>query len=74
MTTIINTPPAGESSDSGIGLFLGIILAFLLVVLFFVYILPTFRTDIRTTPETNNIDVNVTVPENEVGFTPTVKP
>ncbi len=64
MTTIINTPPTTnvthENADSGLGVLLGVIIGIIAIVLFFVYAFPQAR--INTTPETNNVDFNVTVP------------
>lgn len=63
MTTIINTPPQAEdSSDSGLGIVLGVIVALILIFLFFVYVLPTLRSD--TTVKSDNLDINVTLPAN----------
>ncbi|MDQ5957975.1 MAG: hypothetical protein QG665_316 [Patescibacteria group bacterium] len=72
MTTIINTPPTGDSADSGMGLVLGIVLALILVVLFFVHALPALRDN--TPPKTDNIDINVQVPADETTPIPEVKP
>lgn len=58
MTTIINTPPSGENSDSGFGLVLGIIIAIVLVGLFFVYGFPAIR---QSNNQPNNTDI-ITVP------------
>jgi len=60
MTTIVNTPPSGESSDSGLGIILGVIVALILVALFFVYVFPTLRPN--PVPQSGNIDVNVKLP------------
>ncbi len=63
MATIINTPPSGDSSDSGAGIVLGVIVALVLITLFLVYVLPTFRSapsQSQSTP--NGINVNVTLP------------
>lgn len=61
MTTIINTPPAVESSDSGLGIVFGVILAILIVVLFLVYGLPMIRNS--NPPAANGgINVNVQLP------------
>lgn len=57
MTTIVNTPPRGDSSDSGLGLILGVIIAIGLVVLFIVYGLPAIRQS--QTPASTNI---ITIP------------
>ncbi|OHA58097.1 MAG: hypothetical protein A2571_03595 [Candidatus Vogelbacteria bacterium RIFOXYD1_FULL_44_32] len=72
MTTIINTPPTGESADSGAGLVLGILLALILVILFFVYALPALRDN--TPPKADNIDINVQVPADETAPIPEVTP
>lgn len=57
MTTIINTPPSGENSDSGLGLVLGIIIAIGLVALFIIYGLPALRQS--QTPSNTNV---ITIP------------
>lgn len=59
MTTIINTPPSGESSDSGLGLILGIIIAIGLVALFLIYGLPALRQSNNQPSNTNVITVPV---------------
>lgn len=69
MTTVINTPPSAESSDSGLGLVLGVILALILVALFFVYGLPAIRNN-NAVPQNGNIDVNITVPASETTPSP----
>jgi hypothetical protein len=66
MTTIINTPPSGESSDSVLGVVIGVIAILILIAIFFVYILPAMNTN--AAPKTNSIDVNVKLPAN--GTTP----
>ncbi len=71
MTTIINTPPAVESSDSGAGIILGVIIALIVVVLFFVYGLPAIRGS--TTPTSANLDVNVTLPASPSTVTTPIK-
>lgn len=73
MTTIINTPPAGESADSGISLILGIIIALILVALFFVYGLPAIRAN-SVAPKANDVNVNVQLPPVTTAPTPDVKP
>ncbi len=64
MTTIINTPPSGESSNSGLGIVVGVLVIAVLAALFFIYILPKIGTD-NTAPEDNTINVNVELPTNE---------
>ena len=68
MTTIINTPPSQyqESSDSGVGMIIGIITLVILVGLFFVYILPIIQTKmVAQNDEKNNIDLTITIPKDE---------
>lgn len=72
MTTIINTPPAQESSDSGVGIVLGVVLGLVLIVLFFVYVFPTLRGNSAEVPKKESIDVQITVPSSDT--TPTPKP
>ncbi len=65
MATIINTPPSGNtSSDSGLGLVLGIIVAIVLIVLFFAYALPAIRNSQtnNTQPQPGGANINVTLP------------
>ena len=64
MATIVNNPPAAESSSNGMGFILGAIMLIVFVVLFFIYILPFLRGSLNTTqtPQVNvpdKIDVNV---------------
>jgi hypothetical protein len=73
MTTIINTPPAGESADSGLGLVLGIILALIFIALFFVYGLPAIQAN-NAQPEASNINVDVQLPEVTMDSAPVVTP
>lgn len=61
MTTIINTPPTKESSDSGLGVILGIIVALIIVALFFFYGLPAIRGS-SAAPEADSVNVNVQLP------------
>ncbi len=59
MATIINTPN-GTSEDSGLGLILGVLLALVLIFLFFIYGLPALRGggDNSVDRETNiNVDI-----------------
>lgn len=57
MTTVINTPPAQGSSDSGVGIVLGVIVGLLLVTLFFVYVLPALRG--ADTQKDDSVDINL---------------
>jgi hypothetical protein len=66
MPTIINNP-SGES-DSGLGMVLGVIIALILIALFFVYGLPALRN--ASTPQsggTTNIQVEVPTPSVNTG-------
>ena len=65
MTTIINTPPSGSNSDSGLGLILGVLIAIALVALFFVYGLPAIRKS-QTPNNTTNI-ITIPVPTGASG-------
>ncbi len=60
MTTIINTPPAGEGSDSGSGIVLGVIVGIILVALFIIYGLPAIRDN--NANDSNDTVINVTLP------------
>lgn len=62
MTTVINTPPSGNNSDSGSGIILGVIVALILVTLFFIYVLPVLRTNMNTAPKNDSMNINVTLP------------
>lgn len=73
MTTIVNTPPVGESVDSGLSLILGIIVALILVVLFFVYGLPAIQTN-SAVPKANDVNVNVQLPPVTTAPVPAVNP
>ncbi len=72
MTTIINTPPSvSESTDSGVGLVLGVIIAIVFIAIFFVYALPEIRSvDTTTVPKTENVNVNIKLPARDVTLTP----
>ena len=61
MATVINNP-GGESSDSGMGIIVGVIIAIVLIALFFISALPALRN--REAPAGNQpgINVNVTAP------------
>ncbi|TAK57759.1 hypothetical protein EPO17_01170 [Patescibacteria group bacterium] len=61
MTTIINTPPPREDMDSGVGIIIGVLVAIVLIVLFFVYALPAIQNNQAQKPD-NTIDVNIKVP------------
>ncbi len=63
MTTIINTPPHGKDSDSGVAIVIGVFVALILVVLFFIYFLPSIQEN--TTDNKDSIDVNIKLPTKE---------
>jgi hypothetical protein len=63
--TIINNPDTGHDSGGGAGIFLGVILAIILIALFFIYALPALLdrggggTDTNiNVPERVEVDVN----------------
>lgn len=61
MTTIINTPPAGDNSGSGSGLIIGAIVAIVIITIFFVYGLPAIRSALA--PQGGSIDINLKLPQ-----------
>ena len=69
MTTIVNTPPSGDSSDSGLGLILGVIIAIALIALFFVYGFPVLRQSNNQPNGTNIITIPVPGPTGATGAT-----
>lgn len=56
MTTIINTP--GNTEDSGIAIIIGVLVAIIVITLFFLYGLPAIR---GTSPQSSNstVDINI---------------
>ena len=66
MTTIINTPGGGTSTDSGsdsaMGVVLGVILAIVLIALFVIYGLPYLRRGGAAPAGGSNNTINVQVP------------
>ena len=69
MTTIINTPPQpAERSESGAGIVLGVIVALVLVAIFFIFVLPALRGSYAapssgyTAPTGGNVNVNLQAP------------
>lgn len=69
MTTIVNTPSSGESSDSGLGLILGAVMAIALITLFFIYGLPALRQNNNQSGSTNTIVVPIVGPAGATGAT-----
>ncbi len=69
MTTVINTPSSGQSSDSGLGLIVGVIIALALVALFFFYGLPAIRNNSNNPGNTNVITVPLPGPTGATGAT-----
>jgi hypothetical protein len=64
MATVINNP--GESESSGVGLIIGVIVAIILIALFFIYALPAMRGS-NQAPANPNIDLDVSLPGNSGG-------
>ncbi len=65
-TTIVNAPPANNSSDNGIGLLIGIIVLIIVGGLLFYYGLPYVQQMTSGGIQVNvpkNIDVNVNQPK-----------
>ncbi len=67
MATIINNP--GDSrpvveDGSGVGVVVGLIIAVILVILFFLFAWPAIQGNTAATPSTSNpgVNVNVTLP------------
>ncbi len=60
MATIVNTPGNTES-NSGVGMVMGVLLAIVIIALFFVYALPAMRGANRGTTVNvpDKLDVNV---------------
>jgi hypothetical protein len=58
MATVINNP-SGNSDNSGTGVIIGVIVAIILIILFFVYGLPALRGGASPS---NSLDVNVDLP------------
>lgn len=61
MTTVVNTPGSSNSSDSSVGMVLGLIVLLVVLGLFFVYALPAIRGSAPAQPN-GAIDVNVKLP------------
>ena len=76
MATIINNPAGGgeNSSDSGLGFILGIVIAIILIILFFVYGLPYLRRSQGPAPTISSTNINLTVPTPKEGGNNTTTP
>ncbi|MFA6520372.1 MAG: hypothetical protein WCT44_02060 [Candidatus Paceibacterota bacterium] len=59
MSTVINNPGGTSGDSSGVGIIVGVILAILVIFLFFRFGLPAMRND---TPQNGSIDVNLKLP------------
>lgn len=60
MTTIINTPGTNDNGSSG--LIAGIIIAVVIIALFFLYGLPAIRQNSAPAPKDPGINIDVTIP------------
>jgi len=61
MATVVNNP-GNDNSGNALGLMLGVIFILVIAVLFFMYVVPTFRQSGGGAPQVNvpgKIDVNV---------------
>jgi hypothetical protein len=68
MKTVVNNPGGGTSSESsGVGLILGVIVAIVLIGLFFVYGLPALQGTPSPAAQTGGTNVNVTLPNTGTG-------
>lgn len=66
MATIVNTP-SGSHEDSGMGLIVGVIVAILVVLLFFVYGLPALRGTPAANDNGTSASINVDLPSGGAG-------
>ncbi len=73
MTTIVNTPPSNDNGDSGLGIILGVILTLVVITLFFVYVLPTLRSN-TANPRIDTVNIDVKLPTPAPGSTSTPTP
>ncbi len=78
MATIINNPTDTRpvvAEDSSVGMVVGLIVALVLIVLFVMYVLPSFRASTPgtyTPADTSGTNINVTVPGTSGGASGTV--
>lgn len=68
MATIINNPP-GVTEDSSLGMVVGLVVALVLIVLFFIFVWPSLGNpnsslspDYNSAPSGASTNVNVTLP------------
>jgi hypothetical protein len=68
MATIVNNPGPGTTEDSSAGVVIGVVIALLIIVLFFAFALPYIRNS-GTTPGVPNTgsDVNIDLPDVNTG-------
>ena len=75
MATIINNPyDSGTSADSSAGVVIGVVLALLIIILFFAFALPYLQNEVTPgAPETGgnpNLDSNVNIDLQDTTVTP----
>lgn len=61
MATVINTPQPAQTSNNGMGFFLGVLLLIIGVVIFFIYGIPYLQSTVSG-PQVNvpsEVDINV---------------
>ena len=65
MATIINNPGEGSGDSSAVGIVVGVLLAILIIFLFFRYALPAMRGN--PAPQNGGLNVNVQLPSGNNG-------
>lgn len=73
MPTVINNPET-SGGDSGLGVIIGVIIAIILIALFFVYGLPAIRGTNPPADDNNGTNINVEIPNPINPTTPTPNP
>jgi len=64
METVINNPGGGSGESSGMGMIVGVILAIVIIVLFFMYGLPAIRSN-QAADDNGSVDINVELPSGQ---------
>jgi hypothetical protein len=62
MSTVINNPRGSSEESSGVGAIVGVVIALLLVALFFIYFLPMIQNQTPATTPNTEIQVNIPNP------------
>ncbi len=64
MTTIVNSPGTGENSSGALGVIIGILVVVILAILFYIYVLPSMRSQ---PAEQDSVNVNIELPAGQSG-------